>query len=191
MNDETSAQPADQRVGWVDLDRVHLSETAPLEDSPAYQQMQRRLESSEEVLRANEARSDLRLEDQLTAILDELVAGGGIEGMMIGSDDGLLVAQSKSMVQAEVLAAISSLFEITTARAQREGLVARVDEMTLRGLDGEQIVVRYFPGLHGRFFLIAYARKQHTYRRVTTQAMRRCGALLHRVVDEPAAAITT
>lgn len=188
MTDEQEQRAGGQRVGWVDLSKVHLPETAPLENSADYQDMQRRLASSAQVLRNNEARSDLRLEEQLTAILDELVAGagGGIEGIMIGSDDGLLVAQSRSMQHGEVLAAISSLFEITTTRARREGLVARVDEMTLRGLDGEQIVVRYFTGLHGRFFLIAYARKQHAYRRVTTQAMKRCGALLHRVVDEPA-----
>ena len=92
MNDELSTPAPEQRVGWVDLGRVHLPETAPLEESAAYQQMQQRLASSEAVLKANEARSDLRLEEQLTNILDELVAGGGIDGMMIGSDDGLLVA---------------------------------------------------------------------------------------------------
>ena len=183
--DEQTAKPADesQRLGWVDLEKVALPATPQLAESDAYRQMRDKLDSSEAVVREHEARGAIHLEAQLTAILDALVTSGGMDALMIGSDDGLLVAQSSSASKGEILAAISSLFEQTVSRAQREGLVSRVEEMTLRGFAGEQLIVRYFPGLP-RFFLIAYAARKCTYRRTTNLALRRCGDLLERMFGE-------
>lgn len=181
MDEQPEEQAAEgQRLGWVDLDKVSIPERPQLGESDAYRLMQDKLDSSEAVLRDHEARGAIHLEQQLTAILDELVASGGMDALMIGSDDGLLVAQSSSASKGEVLAAISSLFEQTVGRAQREGLVGRVEEMSLRGFAGEQMIVRHFPGL-SHFFLIAYAARKCTYRRTTSTALRRCGELLERM----------
>lgn len=184
MDDQAERRNADnQRLGWVDLEKVSIPDSPQLGESDAYRLMQTKLDSSEAVLRDHEARGEIHLERQLTAILDELVAAGGMEALMIGSDEGLLVAQSSSASKGVVLAAISSLFEQTVTRAQREGLVAGVEEMTLRGFAGEQIIVRYFPGLQ-HFFLIAYSARKCTYRRTTNTALRRCGELLNRMFGE-------
>lgn len=185
QDEDEGAAGAVSRVGWVEMEKVTRAGQPPAGPSAGFLAMQRTLEQSQRVFADSQARGDLKLEEQLTAVLDGLVAAGDISGLMIGSDDGLLVAQSGAMQQGETLAALSSLFEMTVARAQREGIVRKVEELVMRGAAGEFVVMRHFPQMP-HFFLIAYAAQMCTYRRLTTQALRRCGDLLRRVSAKPA-----
>ena len=175
MDNEPEKSPS--RTGWVDLDQVGLVNQPPAEPSAEFARMQDTIEQSQQVFANSEARREVRVEAQLTAVLDRLVAEGGLGGLMISSDDGLLVAQNAAMANGEILAAISSLFDLTVSRAQRENIIGCVEEMTLRGQAGELVVVRRFPDLP-RFLLIAYAPRRCTYRRLTAQALKLCSPLL-------------
>jgi predicted regulator of Ras-like GTPase activity (Roadblock/LC7/MglB family) len=124
---------------------------------------------------------DVRLAD----ILEELVATSDLDGMMIGSEQGLLVAESNRVANGALLAAMGALFEATVLRAEEEGLIASVGEMTMRGDHGEHVIVRYFPRLAKRFFLLAYSSAPKPHRKVTNAALRRCGLLLAGLYAEP------
>jgi predicted regulator of Ras-like GTPase activity (Roadblock/LC7/MglB family) len=166
------------RIGGVEIEGVALTQAPRLDESDNFQRMADRLEISEQVVEKLRARGEFHLETLLVQTLDQFVALGGLDGMMIASDEGLVVAQSSAANRADILAAVGSLFENTVKRAQSEGLIESVEEMTLRGFGGEQIVVRYFPGVEKRFFLIAYSREPRSYRRVTARALKICGDLL-------------
>ena len=173
-----SPTESENRIGSVDLDDVFLTQAPHLEDSDDFKRMGDRLQVSEEVFASLQKRSDFHLEDLLTETLDGLVAGGNLDGMMIASDEGFVIAQSSEVDQGEILAAMGSLFESTVTRAQNESLIKSVEEMTLRGFDGEQIIVRYFPDLEREYFLVAHSAKHCAYRRDTTRALKICGELL-------------
>lgn len=175
------------RIGGVDLDTVAMVKQAPSRQSPELLEMQRRLATSSQVFADNVARGDLRLEEQLTAVLNEVVAAGDIGGLVIGSDDGLVVAQSDAIRHGDVLAAIASQLDGVVARAQREGIVKRVEEMSLRGSGGARVVIWRFPE-PSTFSLILHATKRCRYHRLAAQALHRCGALLDRVTGRPKAA---
>lgn len=116
----------------------------------------------------------------VTRLLHELLELGKLDGLTIASSDGLVIAEASRLENGEIMAAIGAVFEYVADRAQHAGIVTAVDEMTLLGTKGEMAVVRYFPGLDRRFFLMAYARERCTYRRVTGLALKRCGLLLER-----------
>ena len=116
----------------------------------------------------------------ITSRLEELLILGKLDGITIASSDGLVIAESTSLPNGEIMAAIGAVFESVVDRARHAGIIADVDEMTLLGSDGEMAIVRYFPNLGQRFFLIAYARKRCTYRRITSLAVKKCGPLLER-----------
>jgi predicted regulator of Ras-like GTPase activity (Roadblock/LC7/MglB family) len=168
------------RIGGVEMDEVHLIPEPHLEASGAFREMTDRIQVSAAVVDSLRKRGDPQLDRLLTATLDELVAAGQLEGLLIGSDDGLVVAQSTRLASADLLAVVGILFEATVRRLEDEKMIEAVEEMSARGVQGEQVVLRYFPGLGRRFFLLAYAREQTAYRRTTTRALRRCGELLAR-----------
>ncbi|NOY00693.1 MAG: hypothetical protein GXP30_13335 [Verrucomicrobia bacterium] len=114
----------------------------------------------------------------ITSFLEDFLALGKLDGLTIASADGLVVAETSRFENADVMAAIGSVFEYVAERAQNTGIVSEADEMTIRGKKGELAVVRYFPNLNRRFFLMAYARQRCNYRRVTNLALSKCGFLL-------------
>lgn len=116
--------------------------------------------------------------DTVTALLEKFLALGKLDGLAIASEDGLIVAETHNLQDADIMVAIGSMFEYTAQRSQDSGIVSKVDEMTIYGIDGELAVVRYFPKLKRRFFLMAYAQKNCSYRRITNLALKQCGALL-------------
>lgn len=177
----TSAEVA-SRVGGVEIENVALTQAPQLDNSSDFRQMTERLVVSQVVVESMQARGDLRLDEMLTEMLDQLVAEGKVDGLMIGSEEGFVVAQSARMQQPEVLAAIGALFEQTVRRVQQERIVESMEEMVLRGFSGEQVVMRYFPGMEKRFFLVSLAKEPCAYRRVTTRALKRCGDLLARAL---------
>lgn len=154
-----------------------------LERTEYYREAGERAELSAEVVRRlheEQERAPGGFAAALTAALEECLALGSLDGLTIASDDGLVIAETYRMENADIMAAIGSVFEYVAERAQHAGIVSSVNEMTLLGSGGELAVVRYFPGLERRFFLMAYARKRCTYRRVTNLALHKCAALLQR-----------
>lgn len=166
------------RIGAVDLDGVVLIEEPRLGESEEFQENLHRLESGAQVVDSLRQRGELPLDKLLTQALDELVGHSGLTGMMISSEDGFPIAQSSGMEQSEILAAIGCLFQLTVRRTQKEGVVAQVEEMAIRGFGGEQVVVRFFPGLERRYFLVAYSCQPCAHRRATSRALKYCGDLL-------------
>lgn len=157
-----------------------------LDSSAGYQGIEGRLEQSQAVVDAMRARGDLPLGELLTRALEAIVSRSGLDGMMIASEDGLPVAVSHESCRSELLAAIGCLFDSTVQRAQGEGLMHAVEEMTLRGHGGEQIVVRYFTTAGRRFVLVAYSSQPCAYRRATAKALAESSDLLARASGEAA-----
>lgn len=169
-----SAAPASgvAKVGAVDI-----------ESSDYYREAGERAERSEEVIKRIEEEQQAEpggFARAITAALEELLALGKLDGLTIASSDGLVIAETSRLPNADTMAAIGSVFEYVADRAQQSGIVSSVDEMTLLGTRGELAVVRYFPALDRRFFLMAYARERCAYRRITGLALKRCGLLLER-----------
>ncbi len=173
-----SREESDSRIGSVELEAIALTQEPHLEDSVDFKKMADRLEVSEEVFLALQRQSGFHLEQLLTDTLRHLVAEGGLDGMMIASSEGFLIAPSAGLDQGDILAAIGSLFESTVGRAQNEGLIAAFEEMSLTGFNGERIAVRYFPNLDREWFLVAYSRSKCTCRPATSRALKLCGELL-------------
>ncbi|MDX1984397.1 MAG: hypothetical protein SFV51_29260 [Bryobacteraceae bacterium] len=147
--------------------------------------LESRLQLSQEIVEAMEARGELALDQLLTRALDRIIGQCELEGLMIASEDGLPVAQSSGVSRGEIPAAIACLCESTVRRAQAEGMVESVEEMTLRGFGGEQIIVRYLPGFDRRFALVAWSKQPCAHRRATMTAIRRCGELLALALEGP------
>ena len=154
----------------VDLDRTDY-----------YREAGERAEISEELIRKH-------LEEQehggfavaITAALEEYLALGKLDGLTIASDEGLVIAETHRLENADIMAAIGAVFEYVADRAQHAGIVSGVTEMSLLGTDNELAVVRYFPNLGRRFFLMAYARHRCSYKRVMNLALKKCGTLLEK-----------
>jgi len=169
-----------QHPGVVELEDLRLTREPHLEESTQFLKNEERLKDSEEIVRALSACDALPLERLLTAALDRIMAASGIDGLMIASQDGFPVALSSGLARGDILAAVSSLFQSTVCRARDEGVIPSVEEMQLRGFAGEQVVVRFFPGMEQRFVLVAYSSSQRPHRRATAKAVRECGQLLQR-----------
>lgn len=188
LADPPSAPPPASRIGGIEMTEVRLLSEPNLEASGDFLRMSDRLHRSEAVIDALRERGDPRLDALLTEALDGLVAEGKVEGLLIGSEEGFVVAQSSRLDQGELLAVVGVVFEMTVRRLQLEGVIPSVQEMTARGTNGEQIVLRFFPDLPRRLFLLAYSRQSATYRRTTARALKRCGEILARAVGSPSPA---
>ena len=161
-----------------------LSPVVDLEASEYYREEGERTERSADVVRRHreeqESEEISAFSRTMTARLEELLVLGQLDGITVASSDGLVIAESSHLPNGEIMAAIGAVFEYVVDRARHAGIVSGIDELTLRGSDGEMAVVRYFPNLGQRFFLMAYARRRCSYRRITTLALRKCGPLLER-----------
>ncbi len=184
MAESTAFEPP-PRTGAVELADIALTQEPDLAGSADFQSIEGRLKQSEEIVNAIRARGDFPLGELLTQALETIVAQSGLDGMMIASEEGLAVAQSQAVGDSDILAAIGCLFDSTVRRAHAEALIESVEEMTLRGEAGEQIIVRYFPGMERRFVLVAYSRQPCAHRRATARALKQCGELLALAVHGP------
>ncbi|MFO1490360.1 MAG: hypothetical protein U1F77_05030 [Kiritimatiellia bacterium] len=182
-----SATPADEQQAWGEIvrreagvaaDSIRPLPSAHLEQSADYTEMHTRLGHSAQILdRYSPDRVDFLARD-LTAVLEATLAEGKLDGLMVATDDGLVVAESHRMERGEVLAAISTLCENIASRLRRENVLEGIEEMSIRGSHGEQIIVRYFAGIDQRYFLLGFSRRLVPYRRAMTVTLRRCGELL-------------
>ena len=155
-----------------------------LEASSYYREEGARTEHSAEVVeklaRESESEEISEFSKTITSRLEDLMFYGKLDGITIASSDGLVIAECSKLPNGEIMAAIGAVFEYVVDRARHAGIISGVDEMTLIGSAGEMAVVRYFPNLGQRFFLMAHARERCSYRRITTLAIKKCGPLLER-----------
>lgn len=169
---------AASRTGAVEMNEVSLIRSPELVASDDFRRMNERLRASEAIVESLERTGPVRRDALLTETLDRLVADGQVEGLLIGSDEGFVVARSTRSEQADLLAVIGTVFEFVAHRIQAERLIDTVEEMVARGAQGEQVVMRYFPGTRNRFFLVAHSRQAATYRRTMARALKLCGPIL-------------
>lgn len=186
---ENEQIPSESRLGSVDPSQLRQpqqlieEELAPWKGeellmSEGFAEMTERRKRIEELMKNYEATQGAGLSELLTVILDDWVTGSNIEGLMIATDEGLMVARSSVGRAGDHMAAVAALFEEVVRRTQDGVIVKSVRELSLRGADGELIVVRNFDGLKGRFFLLAYASHQVSYRMVTNRVLKEAGILL-------------
>ncbi|MCF6312681.1 MAG: hypothetical protein L3J39_09550 [Verrucomicrobiales bacterium] len=143
-----------------------------------YREASERLDRTSDLIKQHEkiaVDNQRGFSENITALLEKFLTLGKLDGLTIASEDGLIIAETHNLENAEVMVAIGSIFEYAAQRAQDSNIVNTVDEMTICGIDGELAVVRYFPNLKRRFFLMAYAKKHCTYRRITNLALKQCG----------------
>ncbi len=175
---ESASRPlenAGNRPGIVELDDSFLGGPPVLADESGFlRRMEEGRELAETLREENPFLDEQRLSDLLRRGLEE----SKLDALIIATREGFVVAQAARTEVSDLLPIIGSLVEETVARAEAEGVVRRMDEMFLRGADGEQIAVRYFPQTAQRFFLLAYSGRKCTYRRVTNRILRECGPML-------------
>jgi len=185
MDTSTKTGPA-SRLGAVDMANVALIESPRLEDSAEFNDFTTRLKAGEAVTQALQERGEVKLDVLLTRVLDQMVEQSKLSGLMIASEDGFPIAQSSEFRESGILAALGCLFQLTVRRAQSEGVLEAVEEMTLRGFAGEQVVVRFLRSQEKRYFLVAYSQGICPYRRATARALDYCGSLLQYAAGGPA-----
>lgn len=154
-----------------------------IEAGDYYREANERIDNTNELIKRHEELTDSDqngFSNTITSLLERFLALGKLDGLTIASEDGLIIAETHNLQNADIMVAIGSMFEYVAQRAQDTGIVIKVDEMTLYGTGGELAVVRYFPNLKRRFFLMAYAKKTCSYRRITNLALKQCGVLLEK-----------
>ena len=185
---QTSPPPAEAHETWgeivrresgVDPESLRALPTAHLEPGVVFTEMHARLDHSAAIMdRYSPDRMQFLARD-LSVVLEASLADGKLDALLVATDDGLVVAESHRMEQGEILAAISTLCENIASRLQREGVLTEIEEMSIRGAHGEQIIVRYFPGDGNRYFLLGFSRRLVPYRRAMTVTLRKCAGLLN------------
>ena len=186
---ENKDDQPESKLGSVDPSLLTQPQTLKADDLASWQakellsgegfaEMTARRERIDELMERYAANQGAGLSELLTVVLDDWVGSSKVDGLMIATDDGLMVAKSSVGRAGEHMAAVAAMFEDIVKRIQDGVIVKSVRELTLRGADGELVVVRNFDGLDGRFFLLAYAAKQVTYRMVTNRVLKEAGVLL-------------
>ncbi|NOY00773.1 MAG: hypothetical protein GXP30_13745 [Verrucomicrobia bacterium] len=158
-----------------------------IEAGDYFREASKRIDRTNELIRQHEELKENEVSgfsETITSLLEKFLSLGKLDGLTIASEDGLIIAETHNLKNAEIMVAIGSMFEYAAQRAQSTGIVRVVDEMTVYGLDGELAVVRYFPNLKRRFFLMAYAKKHCSYRRITNLALKQCGTLLEQKFEK-------
>ncbi|MCC6235192.1 MAG: hypothetical protein IT580_21290 [Verrucomicrobiales bacterium] len=166
------------RPGGVEMDDVSLIAAPSLEESGDFQRMNDRLRASEAIVESLRERGSVPKDQLLTVALDRLVEEGSVEGLVVGSDDGFVVARSSQLETADFLAVVGTVFEFVAGRIHSGRLMGNVEEFMARGSGGEMLVMRYLPGLGSRFFVVAFSRQPATYRRTMARALRVCAEIL-------------
>ncbi len=183
MNPEDTNDSASGRIGSVTLSERFQNGSPDLSQTPDRLAASERLEYGRKVAQELAAGSPFLDEKRLNRLLEQCLAETSLDGLLIGTRDGLTVAQVAHAGASEILPVIGSLVEDMATRAEREHVVGTMDEIVLRGAQEELVVVRYFPETGRRFFLLAHARQRCTYRRGTNRIVRECGPLLAACTD--------
>ena len=102
------SDPSGLRVGGVDLEKVELIRSPDLEQSPKYRSLTRQLDSSQQVHETLKRRGMVPLERRLREVLDRGVVRGRLEGALVASREGLVVAESSNIPHTELLACLGA-----------------------------------------------------------------------------------
>ncbi len=153
-------------------------------ESTGFAEMKARKDRLQETIDRYTNNESSGLSKRLTTVLDHWLNRSKLENMLIATDDGLIVAHSSTKEVNEQMVAIAALFENIVKRVQNGQIMSHVRELSLRGNNGELISIRNFNNLDNRFFLIAYAPSQVTYRMVTNRVLKEAGELLIQHFDQ-------
>lgn len=102
------SEPSSLRVGGVDLEKVELIRSPDLEESPKYRSLTRQLDSSQQVHETLKRRGMVPLERRLREVLDQGGARGRLEGALVSSREGLVVAESSGISHTDLLACLGA-----------------------------------------------------------------------------------
>lgn len=178
VSEETPASNNPGRLGEVELDSVGMTRNPELDDSADFKEMSNRLAVSEQIFENLKNRSDFHLEALLTETLNYMVDSGPLDGMLIASSEGFVIAQSAEMTKPDSVAAIGALCETIMKRAESERLILPVQELVLNGVRGDTIVIRLVEQGGVSRFLVAWSRTPCRYKLYLDRAEELCGKLL-------------
>lgn len=175
-NPNVSVSP--MRLGEVELDSVGMTRNPELDESADFKEMSNRLEVSEQIFENLKNRSDFHLEALLTQTLNYMVDSGPLDGLLIASSEGFVIAQSAGMAKPVSVAAIGALCETIMRRVESERLILPVKELVLNGVRGDTLVVRLVEQAGVNRFLVAWSRTPCRYKLYLDRAEELCGKLL-------------
>lgn len=178
VSEEMSTAGSSGRLGEVELDSVGMTRNPELDESADFKEMSNRLEVSEQIFENLKNRSDFHLEALLTETLNFMVDSGPLDGMLIASSEGFVIAQSAEMAKPDSVAAIGALCETIMKRVESERLVQPVKELVLNGVRGDTLVVRMVEQTGVSRFLVAWSRTPCRYKLYLDRAEELCGKLL-------------
>lgn len=182
MNPQTDAgnisEESANRIGAVEAPTVSFASAEALESSPTFKAMEGRLREGARIASINECRSLHHLETELGSELEACGRTHRLNGLMIASPDGLVIAKSAKLEQELVVAAIAALCEGVCTRIRGEALLASVDEITLRSRNGGRLTIRTFTAMEQTFLLVI--RSRHAVPMwMSDEIIARCGRLLN------------
>lgn len=111
-------------------------------------------------------------------ILYDMNAAGAFQVSLLTSTEGLPIATVPATYDSDLTAAMVALIQRASNDAQSQLGMAEVDEVTICAHDSVRLVCRYIPIPGERLILAAMVPPDHSYRRVTNQAIKRIKRLL-------------
>ncbi len=105
-------------------------------------------------------------------ILQEMNRAGGFRAAVLSTTEGLPLASSPADYEDEMAAAIVALLNKAARQAHRQLNLAQVDELSLVSDDRTRLACRYFSAGGQEMVLAVLAPPDHSYRRLTNQAIR-------------------
>lgn len=121
------------------------------------------------------------IEQEVTAVLDAMNEAGGYRRALVCTEDGLLIAAAGegAELEAQNLAAFTSLFDTIVERARRDLGSSGVDEVTLLDADAQRLVIRPLPlARTPRMFLVLWVARNASWRKNTNVACAQLAPLL-------------
>jgi hypothetical protein len=151
-----------------------------INQSKDFVNMTKRLERSRYVIESYTDNSPFINEADIEDMLRGILLKSRLEGFVIVTWDAfpVLEVNRNNETLPSTIPAIGVLLTETIKRSQEEKILNRPDELTMYGLDGEFIIIRYFQNLEWQFILMAYAKKKCPYRLATNCVMQLCEPLL-------------
>ena len=111
-------------------------------------------------------------------ILHDMNEAGAFQVSLLTSTEGLPIATVPATYDSDLTAAMVALIQRASNDAQSQLGMAEVDEVTICAHDSMRLVCRYVVIRGERLILAAMVPPDHSYRRVTNQAVKRIKRLL-------------
>ena len=170
----------EQGTGKVELDIDTLSGPFDIHKSPGFATMTKKLEYSIEIWESWSGSTPFINERDIQGTLESILQKSRLDGFIVVTWDAfpVLEASRNGKCYNEAMPGIGILLTEVVKRAGKENILSGPDEMTIKGLSGEFIIIRYFQNLEWQFILMAYAREKCAYRQATNCVMQLCEPIL-------------